>query len=162
MDAWKRTLKKCSKKRDMLILKHIFYVLWYKNNFWNDSDLFDRLIINFVAITNQYFSFDVLLIFIWFLLFISTLFQKRLWVFIIFIFYRTYRIEYYWWQANTMRVFFGWLFSGKICFGFIVTGLSGAAARDVLWKKAFLEIWQNSQDNTWASFLLKLQATEHV
>ena len=43
MDACKRVLKKCSKKRDMLILKHSFYVLWYKNNFWNDYDLFDRL-----------------------------------------------------------------------------------------------------------------------
>ena len=37
---------------------------------------------------------------------------------------------------------------------------SEAATRDVLWKKVFLEISQNSQENTGArvSFLLKLQA----
>ena len=34
-----------------------------------------------------------------------------------------------------------------------------AATRGVLWKKAFLEISQNSQENTCASlFLIKLQA----
>ena len=37
-----------------------------------------------------------------------------------------------------------------------------AAARGVLWKKVFLEISQNSQENTCVkvSFLIKLQASE--
>ena len=38
--------------------------------------------------------------------------------------------------------------------------LAEAATRGVLWKKVFLEIWQNSPENTCArvSFLIKLQA----
>ena len=42
--------------------------------------------------------------------------------------------------------------------------ITGAATRGVLWKKVFLEISQNSQENTYAkvSFLMKLQILAQV
>ena len=47
---------------------------------------------------------------------------------------------------------------------FLFTIVAEAATRDVLWKKMFLQISQNSQENTCSrvSFLIKLQVCNFI
>lgn len=92
-------IKKTSKKRQAkffcsnLDTSPLYFVSQkYSINsfFWNYKKIFDRLIITFitlVAIRNNYFFFNASIFFLWFLFFISPLFQKNMLVlFIIFIF----------------------------------------------------------------------------
>ena len=80
---WRYAVKKINMPKVFVVtLKYLFYVVWYENIqfivFWNEEDLLDRLIItfiNFIVKRNYCFCFDVPLLFLSFLLLISTLFQ---------------------------------------------------------------------------------------
>ena len=114
---WKSTVKKDMPQFFEVILTRLFCILWYKNIqltvFWNYEELFSRLMITFITISDYYF-------FLWcaFSLFsflhIYTPGNKSVGNIYLLYFLFTHKIKNYWCQTKTRRLF-GWLCCENLC-----------------------------------------------